>query len=121
MRPRSMLAVLFALVLAAPAGAQQTMLDLIPDDAAAAILLRHPNDLKAKGDKFIKDSGLDIGFRPSEVFDQALGFLGIAKGVDFDRPGGAILLRSPNGNPFRLGDLEDNLLLAIPITDLDAM
>ena len=103
------------------ASAQQQMLDLIPADAALAIFLRHPDELKVKGDKFLKDSQVDIGMRPSELFDMALNVLGIRAGIDFDRPGGAMLLRPENGKNIGLGDLEENLIVVAPFSDLDRM
>src|SRR5262245_60066875 len=116
----------FALVVtfgfASTAAAQQQMLDLLPQDAALAVFIRHPNDLKTKGDKFIKDSQIDISMRPSELFDMLASALQIANGIDYDRPGGIMLLRSENEKRTkRIIDEEfiSNLVAAVAFSDLD--
>lgn len=106
---------------AATAAAQETPLDLIPGDAAGAIILRHPNDLKNKGDKLLADANLEPGIRPTQLLDMLVDFLGIRAGVDWDRPGGAVLLRPHDGEQIGLKELENNLYAVIPFTDLEKM
>ena len=62
------------------------MLELIPEDAAAAIVIRNADDLAKKGDKFLDDTGIDMPFRPSQLYDLLLAELRIRAGVDRERP-----------------------------------
>src|SRR5205814_9708280 len=94
---RSSFILLVLLTATSTAAGQQTTLDLIPGDAAAAAFVRHPDELKKKGDKFLADAVLDFGIRPTDLFDMALDALGLRQGIDFARPGGAVLLSPRNG------------------------
>src|SRR5438067_13811428 len=62
----------FVALLATAGGATaQGTLDLLPSDAIASCAVRNLNDLKKKGDKFIKDVDLQIPVRLSQLFDMA--------------------------------------------------
>ena len=56
------------------ASAGAGMLDVIPEDAAAAFAIRDLKSLRKEGDKFIADSELKLPIRPSQLFDMAYTF-----------------------------------------------
>jgi hypothetical protein len=101
---------------------QQGMLDLIPHDAAAGVVIRNLTDLRKKGDKFIAETDLQTPIRPSELFSMAYNFLGIRGGVDEDGSA-AIVLLSPEkrGKDIDFGDLEKLLVGIVPIGDHDKL
>src|SRR5262245_13114225 len=96
----SLLAAVMLLLGANSTLAQTAPLDFIPDDAAVAVVLRHPNELKKKGDALLKKAGIDLDMRPTQAVDFLANYLGLFKGVDYDRPAGAVTFR-PEGK--RLG------------------
>jgi len=102
--------------------AQSSPLDLIPSDAALAIIIRHPEELRKKGDDFLKDTELNVGIRPTEALDFIKMFLGINQGLDLRQPSGAVLLR-PKGAKANVGleDLNQSLYIVLAATDVDAM
>src|SRR2546430_14920192 len=113
--------VLVALAGALPSRAQQGALDLVPADTAlAAIVVRDLDGLLKKGDKFIEETGFRVPLRPSELFSQAVQFLGIRGGLD-DRGSAAILLLRPerDGDNIGFGNLEELLAGSLPFSDLD--
>jgi hypothetical protein len=115
------LATLLACSAAAPAG--QSLLDLVPADAGAAVAIRNLNDLKKKGDKFITDTELKVPLRPSQFFEMAYQFLGINAGVNFDGSA-AIVLANPAKVGIEAGNwraLDQLLVAAVPFTDLDKL
>ncbi|MCI0378051.1 MAG: hypothetical protein L0215_10615 [Gemmataceae bacterium] len=115
----SIVSLILVCVLACTSAAQE-MLDLVPADAGAAILLRNPSELKKKGDKFFDDLALNVPIRPSEAFDQLLGFLGIGGGLDDTAPGGVIVLR-PDKKAGDVGDflrdIENLIYVPLPMSD----
>jgi hypothetical protein len=110
--------VLFALTSAASGGSG--MLDLIPEDAAAAFAIRDLNDLKKKGDQLLDETKLNVPLRPSEIFDLVYKELGLKAGVD---PNGsaALVLLSPEvvGAQDSWDRLIDRIVVAVPFTDRD--
>lgn len=117
---------IFAFALACTVGgdalAQSDPIDLIPTKAAAAIVIRDADDLRKKGDDFLKETGLNLPLRPSEALDFVKTNLGIKDGLDLKQPAAAVLLR-PDGanNPVGLEDLGNSVYIALAFTDLDAM
>src|SRR5262249_27306249 len=70
------------------------------------------------------DSQIDIGMRPSELFDMLASALKIANGIDYDRPGGLMLLRSENEKSTKRiidENFISNLVAAVAMSDLDTM
>src|SRR5438445_4810986 len=117
----STLSVIIALTCAVPSRAQHGALDLVPADSAlAAIVVRDLDGLLKKGDKFIEETGFRVPLRPSELFSQAVQFLGIRGGLD-DRGSAAILLLRPerDGDNIGFGNLEELLAGSLPFSDLD--
>src|SRR6266851_5612881 len=104
------------------ASAGAGILDVIPEDAAAAFAIRDLNGLKKKGDKFIADSELKLPIRPSQLFDMAYTFLGITGGVD-EKGSAAILLANPAtvgvGKDWQA--FEQLIVIAVPFSDRDQM
>ena len=92
-----LVAIIF-LLLAAPAFGQGP-LDLFPQDAVAAVAIRDLDGLIKKGDKFLNDTEIRVPLRPSDLFDQAVQFLGANKGLN--RRGSAALRATPASAPFR--------------------
>jgi hypothetical protein len=102
--------------------AQSSALDLIPANAAAAIIIRHPEELRKKGDEFLKETNLNLGLRPTEALDLIKMSLGITQGLDLEQPSGAVLLRPENArNNVGLEDLNQSLYIVLAFTDLDMM
>src|SRR5262249_51641667 len=64
---RAGLLVVMALWLGGSAAAAPGVLDLVPEDAAAALAVRNLNDLKKKGDKFAADAELQSLPRVSQL------------------------------------------------------
>ncbi|MCI0638328.1 MAG: hypothetical protein L0Y72_13745 [Gemmataceae bacterium] len=118
----SMLSLTLVCVLASNGAAQQ-MLDLVPADASAAILLRNPSELKKKGDKFFDDLALNVPIRPSQAFDQLLVFLGIGGGLDDTAPGGVVMLRPQKTGEMGdfLREIENLIYVPLPISDKGRM
>ncbi len=118
---RSYFASMILCMATSPAAAQGP-LDLLPQDAAASIAIRDLDDLIKRGDKFIADTGVDIPFRPSELFKEANQFLNIRDGLNIKKPA-AIFLMRPEGPKDQIGlkELEILVVPAIPFADADAM
>jgi hypothetical protein len=102
--------------------AGETMLDLIPADAGAAVAIRNLNDLKKKGDRFIADTEMKVPLRPSQVFEMGYQHLGINAGVDFNGSAAIVL-----ANPVAVGvqtwwrEWFQLIVVAVPFTDLDKL
>jgi hypothetical protein len=114
--------VLLLLAAVAPASAAPGMLDLVPDDANAAIMIQSIASLKKKGDKFIEDTEMNQPFRFSDGFKFLYDFLGIHAGVDEDQPGGLLLVHDKygqEGNQKSLDRLILRLVLVVPFSDRD--
>jgi hypothetical protein len=102
--------------------AQSSPLDLIPANAAAAVVIRHPEELRKKGDEFLKATEMNFGLRPTEALDLVKMFLGINQGLDMQRPSAAVLLRPEDArNNLGLEDLPQSLYFVLAFTDLDTM
>ncbi len=118
------LAVLLAAVTAAPAAPPPDVLGLVPEDAAFALAVRNITDLKKKGDKLFADAGLkEESFpRPSALFGQLYGLLGITAGLDEDAPAAVVVA---NARKAGLGKVPTELqilrlvVVALPFTDRD--
>ena len=122
MFPRHWLALALLGVSTSGAVAQSSALDLIPGNAAAAIVIRKPEELRKKGDDFLKETNLNIGIRPTDALAFVTTFLGINQGLDLDQPAGAVLLRPKNTRtPVGLEDLNQSLYIVLAFTDLDKM
>jgi len=106
---------------AKPGLGKSGILDIVPSDAALAFAIRNLQDLKRKGDTFLEKTGLQIPVRPSQIFDFALGWIGIQQGVDDQSPIALIMVNLENvGAEFgKLEELEKTLVLAIPFNDRD--
>ncbi len=102
--------------------AQSTALDLIPADAAVAIVIRNPDELRKKGDDFLKEANLDFGIRPTDLLTFVTNLLGINQGLDLEQPSGAAILR-PEKAPQNLGfeDFNQSFYVALAFSDLDKM
>ncbi|HKB42085.1 MAG TPA: hypothetical protein VKD72_37005 [Gemmataceae bacterium] len=110
---------LFALTGSATA---QGPLDLVPSDAMAGFAIRNLNDLKKKGDKFIKDTDLQMQFpmRPSQLFDDVYKFLGVQGAVDEDGSAAIMLVAEKVvGQPIGLQTLDKYIVGVIPFSDRD--
>jgi hypothetical protein len=102
--------------------AQTSALDLIPADAAVAVVIRKPEELRQKGDAFLKETNINVGIRPTDALAFVTNFLGINQGLDLERPSGAVLLRPKNvAQNIGLEDLEQSLYIVLAFTDLDKM
>jgi hypothetical protein len=110
------------ILFAAPRGAAQGPVDLLPQDAAAAIVVHDLDELIKKGDKFLTQTQINVPFRPSNLFDEAVKFLGINQGLNRKRPAAIILMKpEKDGERIGLGSLQTLIVPAIPFTDADAM
>jgi hypothetical protein len=100
----------------------QGPLELFPEDAVASLAVRDLDELIKRGDKFLTDTDIRVGFRPSQLFEEANRFLGIQAGLDRKKAAGIVLLR-PEKADERLGlqQLEQLIVPIIPFTDADAM
>jgi hypothetical protein len=125
--------VLAVVLLAAAAGAAPAasgVLDLIPEDAAAAIAVRNLNELKTKGDKFAADAELQHLPRPSMLFDMLLDGEGLRAGADLDGSFAFVManpeilgakLFDDNGNLDFRADFMSLFVLAVAVKDRDAL
>jgi hypothetical protein len=111
---------LIALLALAAAGNAEGLLDLIPQDAGAAFGVRNLNELRTKGDKFVKNGGFDDGGRPSQLIDLAIGWLGVKAGFDEKAPVAAMLV-DPGDGALKERNPERGLVIAVPFSDLEAM
>jgi hypothetical protein len=127
---RTGLLVFVALYAAGSAAAAPGVLDLVPQDAAAALAVRNLGELKKKGDKFAADAELQSLPRVSQLFDMLLDGLGIRAGVDLDSSM-AFVVANPDLLGVNLFDKDGKLnwqqdfvnlfVLAIPVRDGDAL
>jgi len=111
-----------SLACTAPGVAAPGVLDLIPDDANAALVIRSIKDLKNKGDRFLADADMKLGLRPTEAVDYVYAYLGIRAGVDEDEPAGLVLVDEKYGEKdgdlgVNASDLESRLVLLVPFSD----
>jgi hypothetical protein len=106
---------------AAPAAPPESVLDLVPEDAAAALVVRNIADVKKKGDKFFDDVGIkETRFvpRPSALFDELYKFLEIKAGVDEDAPVALIMANVKKAGFNGANEAGDNLfVVAVPFKD----
>jgi hypothetical protein len=113
---------LLTLVVLAGSSPAQGQLDLLPAESLGGVVIRNLDDLKQKGDQFIKDTELRIPLRPTELFNEAYKFLGVQAPGVVDRDGSAaIVLASPKviGQGLSLNNLDRFLVVAIPFKDID--
>lgn len=103
-------------------------LDLIPENALAAVVLRSPNDLGKKGDQLFKDLDFDPvpGETPSSALNKLIDFLignfvGVRQGLDLDGSMAVIVPPEPEGKEPKIEALLGNLVLALPVSDREQM
>ncbi len=132
MLPRLTLSIMLALLGGTGAAAAPQPLDLVPDDAAVALVVRSPAELKKKGDKLIADTGVKYLMRPSQLFDWVYQNLEIKGGVD-EAGSAALVVANPkllgvefcdaNGNPnfAALNRIIDLVVVVVPFQDRDKM
>jgi hypothetical protein len=131
-RPSHVFAVLTAWSLLTPAAlAQQQPLDLIPADASFALLVKSLAGVRDKGEQFFKDNDVDPNKapRPTRLFEQGLGLIGVRQGLDLK---GACALLLPDLKKVGITrvKLDDGLsmlgvlaklVVVIPVADLEEM
>src|SRR5437870_4907911 len=97
-------------------------LDVIPQNAAGAIVVRNPKELGKKGDRFIAETDIKMPLRPSQLVDQLYTFLGITTGLDAE---GTVALLVAEAESIGAEEVSKNILelivVAVPFTDRDAM
>jgi hypothetical protein len=104
---------------------QTNPLELVPDNAVAALLLRSPADLGRRGDQVLRDAKIEASFQPSQIVNLlqlGLGFIGVQQGVDFEGAFAAMILPDPAGE--RAGNLDAfarNFVVVVPFTDREQM
>jgi hypothetical protein len=111
----------------APAG---DVFDLVPEDAAAALVVRNLNELKKKGDRFVDDAQLQSLPRPSKLFEMLVDAEGLRAGVDLDGSM-AIVVANPDllgetlfddrGNYAFKGNVGALFVLVLPVGDADKL
>ena len=99
----------------------QTPTELIPDAAAFAVVVRSQEELQTKGDKFLKDTMLNLPLRPSQLFDFAYQFLGVTNGLDRRGSAAVMLLGPEKKGPLGLQRLEELGVAAVPYSDAGEM
>lgn len=106
---------------AAPAAPPESVLDLVPEDAAAALVVRNIAGVKKKGDKFFDDVGIKENRfvpRPSALFDELYKFLKIKGGVDEDAPVALIMANVKKAGFDGLNEAGGGLyVVAVPFKD----
>jgi hypothetical protein len=117
MRPLLVLSLVLGGLWTHAAAAEPGMLDLIPEDAAGAIVCRSLNDLKKKADRLCADIG-DQVFVPSQAIDNGIQILGVRDGLDLERPAAVVLANAAKlgiANPQeRAGELA---VVVVPFSD----
>jgi len=112
------LAVALFLMSASRTCAQEQPLDLIPANAAGALVFQNPDALKTKGDKLFEEAGINNpSLRPSQLVGFALQFLGVNAGFDGKGIAAAVVL-PPDKNQ---GPGMDLFVVILSFTDLDQM
>jgi len=106
---------------AGAAAAAPGVLDLIPEDADAAIVMRNGDELDKKGDKFLEDTGIDL--RPSQLSDLLIAFLHIRPAtVDWKRPAALVAVNAKTVGARKVSyKMTDQLVLVLPFSDRDKM
>ncbi|MSU79429.1 MAG: hypothetical protein EXS16_15230 [Gemmataceae bacterium] len=118
MKPLLPLALLLAL---APSLHAQAVLDVLPQDAAAAIAIRDLDSLLKKGDKFLDETTIRMPLRPSKLFEEANNFLGIRGGLNRKGSAAIVLMSPPGKERIGLQHLENLLVPVIPYVNADEM
>ncbi len=117
-RRTRLLAVLLLLALAPPTRAAEEIADLIPADALGAFGIRNVDELRKKGDGFLKAAGIENDdWRISKLVASAYQALGIQGGVD--ESGRVLVVATREGKPMDF--LGFQIVVLIPFKDLDAM
>ncbi len=124
MRKGSVLAVLILFGWATFASAQEPALDLIPDDAGFALVVRNIKELKTKADKFGKEMNLRKDLDVANALTQLYDFLGFKGVVDENNAGGlmAVSTKSIGADPVaKIDDFKNLQLLVgiVPFKDRD--
>jgi len=101
--------------------AAPSVLELIPDDANGALMIRSITELKKKGDQFLADTEIDLGIRPTQALGFVYGYVGINAGVDEDGPAGIVLVDEKHGQKDAGNQPFERLVLLVPFTDRDKM
>jgi hypothetical protein len=98
------------------------MLDIIPADCCGALAIRSLADLKKKGDKFLEESKMHVGLRPSELFEEGFRYLGLKVGVDEKAPA-ALMIVNPKvaDGSTDLSSINTLFVVAIPFSDRDTL
>jgi hypothetical protein len=119
--PRT-LTVIALLLWAGPGKAAPGVLELIPDDANAALMIRSITELKKKGDQFLADTEIDLGIRPTQALAFVYNYLGIGAGVDENGPAGLLLVDEKHRKK-NAGDrlFDRRLVLLVSFSDRDKM
>ncbi len=104
------------------AAAEPSVLDLIPENASAAIAVRNLDELTRKGDKFAEQVELRSIDRPSKLFNMLLTFVGITKGLDRQAPTALVMTTFPQEKENESFEkVIQRLVLAVPATDVDQL
>jgi len=99
------------------APAAGSVLELIPEDATAALGISSIDELRKKGDRFFAAAEIKNLGRPSQFFEMVYDALGIHKGLD--RGGSAaIVVANPQVVGIQLWDAEGHLNLNVRLIDL---
>lgn len=117
---RTLACLAVSFLLSSSAAAQTRVLDLVPDDAAGALVIKGIDELRKKGDKFIADAKTENIGRPSDLFNLIFNSLGIQGGVDGKLPTG-VIVANPKilGLGLNFGNIEKLIVLAVPFNNLD--
>lgn len=105
--------------------------DLVPEDAAFALMIRNIAELSERGDKFIEASNLRMGEgdRPSRLFSNVFEYFGVKKGVQLKAAAVIVVpnlkalgIEAPKQPDLRyLLTVLQNTVIIAPYDDLDEM
>lgn len=107
---------LAAATLAAAAEPSRPMLDLLPATEFGSLTIRNTDDLKQRGEALIDAVGVPMNYRPSQLVDMGIGWLGMMTHFDPRSPVAVIATNAGKTNE----TFFNGLVLAVPVNDREA-
>lgn len=97
-------------------------LDLIPEDAAAAVAVDKVSDLRAKGERLFDETGMPR-VAVTLAFQWLWGGAGVKRGIDENAAAAVVIApeREADDDSRPVDGIIERLVLIVPVRDLDAM
>lgn len=104
-------------LLAAQPQSAPGLFDVIPREAASALVVRSIHDVETRANQLLKDVEFNSPITPAQLIGMLYQALGIKDGIDEKTPAALVLLKGDNDD----GPAPENLVLILPIRDRDKL